>query len=130
MGVALSPVSLVLAQEFSGYFFVAAQDASEFLPGAHTGVTTAVQLFNLGVTYSLVGHSERRLFEGETTKRIIAKTLTLLKSNITPVFCFGETKEEREAETFEKVLTQELLQLKVALSSSQVEKVIFAYEPV
>lgn len=107
-----------------------AQDVSEFLPGAHTGATTTAQLLNLGVSYSLVGHSERRVFEGETTKRVIAKTLALLKSNITPVFCFGETKEERKAKTFEKVLAQELLQLKAELSSQQVEKVIFAYEPV
>lgn len=107
-----------------------AQDVSEFLPGPHTGVTTAAQLSNLGVNYSLVGHSERRSFEGEDSKRVIAKTLTLLQNNITPVFCFGETQEERRSKTFERVLTQELLQLKATLSSAQIEKVIFAYEPV
>lgn len=130
VGVAVSPVSLVLAQDFSNHFFVLAQDVSEFLPGAHTGTSTTDQLLNLGVDHSLVGHSERRMFEGETSSRVCAKTLTALKNNITPVFCFGETQEERLSQTFEEVLTQELLQLKNTLSASQIEKIIFAYEPV
>lgn len=66
------------------------QDVSPFPPGSYTGAVTAVQLKELGVTYCLVGHSERRRYFHESSVEVANKIRELISVGITPVLCLGE----------------------------------------
>ncbi len=74
---------------------------------AYTGETSTDQLKDLGISHALVGHSERRQFLGETDAFLNQKIHFLLKAGFIPVFCIGETLQERESnKTFEVVKRQ------------------------
>ncbi|HNC01183.1 MAG TPA: triose-phosphate isomerase, partial [Leptospiraceae bacterium] len=97
---------------------------------AFTGEISTDQLKDLGISHALVGHSERRQFLGETDSFLNQKILFLLKAGFTPVFCIGETLQEREAnKTFDVVKRQVVEGLK-SVSASDMKNIIIAYEPV
>ncbi len=98
--------------------------------GAFTGEVSAAMLKDLGCTYVIVGHSERRHVIGETDELIKRKNLKALTEGLLPVFCVGELLSERQAdETLEVVSRQVRLGLE-AVSSTDARKVTIAYEPV
>ena len=106
---------------------LAAQDLSSEDEGAFTGEVSASQLREFGVTYVIVGHSERRHHLAETDEVIARKVATALKHRLTPILCVGETREERASGGKEAVIER---QLKIGLSiAGSVAKVIIAYEP-
>jgi len=106
-------------------FDLAAQDVSMYEPGAYTGDTSAEMLKEFGVKYSLVGHSERRIYFKESDLETNKKINRLLANKITPVLCVGETATERKSGKTKQVLTR---QLKIGLKGVDVSKVIVAYE--
>lgn len=97
--------------------------------GAYTGEISGEMLKELGCAYCLVGHSERRQYFKEDDDFLKAKIVSLWEKGIVPVFCVGETLEQREAGRFCAVLTS---QLKKVLAGLEVTKdnLIIAYEPV
>ena len=87
-------------------------------------------LKDLGVKYVIVGHSERRHIFGESDELINEKNKFALKENLIPIFCIGETLEEREAgRTFEVLRSQIIKGLK-DISANEIMRMIIAYEPV
>jgi triosephosphate isomerase len=111
-----------------GNITVAAQNVHFELSGAFTGEISASMLGEIGVKMTLVGHSERRQYFGETDETVTKKVKTCLSNRITPIICVGETKEERLAG-----ITNDILSRQVSAVLSAVEnptEVIFAYEPV
>ena len=98
--------------------------------GAYTGEISARSLKKIGVSYSLVGHSERRAYQKETNKEINEKIKRLLENDITPVLCVGETKEERENNQVEEVIRKQILEAIEGITPSNIEKIIIAYEPI
>ncbi len=115
---------------FSQPLFYGAQDCSAFAQGAYTGDISATMLTEFGVHYVLVGHSERRLYQHETSDIVALKAKQALLSDITPVICVGETLAQREANTTLAVLTEQLQAVLNVLGSDSIEKCIIAYEPV
>lgn len=101
---------------------IGAQNVSSFLKGAYTGETGASMLREIGVTHSLVGHSERRIFFNENEEDLVLKIKNLKSENITPVLCIGETKEARMDGTFLETLKQQ--------SRIYLENCLIAYEPI
>lgn len=98
--------------------------------GAYTGEVSGPMLKSLGVTYAVIGHSERRQYFGETDATVNKRVLAALKSGLIPIVCVGETLAEREAgQTFSVVGTQVKGGLK-GLSQEQAAGIIIAYEPV
>lgn len=98
--------------------------------GAFTGEVSAPMLRDLFVTHVILGHSERRALFGEDDQLINQKVLAALNTELRPVFCVGETLEEREAgDTLKVVQTQLEAGLK-GVSNEQAASVILAYEPV
>jgi triosephosphate isomerase len=87
-------------------------------------------LSSLSLKYSIVGHSERRLYHGETEEMIFNKAKQLLKSNMSPIYCCGELLEDRKSENHFKVVASQLQPLLDNLNSDELEKFIIAYEPV
>jgi triosephosphate isomerase len=98
--------------------------------GAFTGEVSAPMLARLGVTYVIVGHSERRQLFGQSDEQVAGTLRAVLRSAMTPIVCVGETEEERE----EGVTQQRLgVQATAALSGLPAEVVaglVIAYEPI
>jgi len=92
--------------------------------GAYTGEISAPLLLELGVTGSLVGHSERRQYFGETDETVALRTTAALDAGLNVIACVGETMDEREAGETENILRR---QLSVLLPH---ENLVIAYEPV
>ncbi|MDQ2681256.1 MAG: triose-phosphate isomerase [Candidatus Eremiobacteraeota bacterium] len=98
--------------------------------GAYTGEISPVMLADLGVSYVILGHSERRQFFGETDANINLKVRAALTHGITPVIAVGESLAERDAGmTRDRVARQSRAAL-AGLASDAVSKVVMAYEPV
>ena len=109
-------------------FYVGAQNVSQHKVGAFTGEISADCLSDLNVNFCIVGHSERRQFFYEKNEEINNKSENLIKNNIIPIICVGETLEDKE-----KGITNDILeeQLKYSIPiSSNFENSIIAYEPV
>lgn len=107
-----------------------AQDVSAEVRGAFTGEVAASMLAEFGVSYALVGHSERRGYHGETDAVIAAKALRALDAGLVAVVCVGETLAQREAGETEAVVGAQLQAVIDALSVEQLARIVLAYEPV
>jgi len=98
--------------------------------GAYTGEVSPVFLQKLGVQYVIAGHSERREIFGETDEIVNKKVAAIQQHGMTPIFCCGETLEEREAaQTEAKVLGQVRAGL-AGRTPQQVAALVIAYEPI
>ena len=109
---------------------VAAQNMSEQDKGAFTGEISAMMLKEIFVQYVILGHSERRSIYGETDALINAKLKKAREAELRPIFCIGETLEEREAGKLEKVLRTQLTDGLKGISEKDMLETIIAYEPV
>ncbi len=98
--------------------------------GAYTGEVAPPMLARLGVSYVIVGHSERRQLFGQTDEQVAATLRAVLRHAMTPIVCVGETAEEREAdETDQRLMAQTTAALK-GLPETQVAGLVIAYEPI
>ncbi len=107
---------------------LAAQDVSPEKKGAFTGDVSASMLRDTGATFVLVGHSERRQYHGETEKDLFRKITRLLEAGLAPVYCVGETLEERDAGRTEELLSRQLSAFDAF--SQPPAGLVLAYEPV
>jgi triosephosphate isomerase len=112
---------------------VGTQNISDKESGAYTGETAADMVAETGATYTLIGHSERREYYGETNQLVNAKIKRAYQHNLIPIVCVGETLAQRENNvTFSVIETQ----LKEGLSGlkeeiiNQNKTIVVAYEPV
>jgi triosephosphate isomerase len=109
---------------------LSAENASEYDNGAYTGEVSVAMLKEVGVKHVILGHSERRSIYRETDAVINAKMKKVLEAGLKPIFCIGETLEERESGKLEEVLrTQVSGGLKDITEADLLESVL-AYEPV
>jgi triosephosphate isomerase len=98
--------------------------------GAFTGETSPLFLKELNITFSLVGHSERRTYFGETSETVAMRAEAGLAEGLTVIVCVGETEGERSGGSTEKVLEEQLQPILARLSASHAPRVVIAYEPV
>ena len=98
--------------------------------GAYTGEISAEMLRSLYVSHVILGHSERRQFCGETNPSINKKILAAIKSNLKPIYCIGETLEEREEGKTMEVLNSQVREGLESYPSNDLELLVIAYEPV
>lgn len=120
--------SLAKQLEGSG-ISIGAQNMHEKEQGAFTGEISASMLRSVGVKHTLIGHSERRQYYNETNASCAAKIQTALKHDIVPVYCIGETLQERQAAEHFNVVSEQLEAVK-GLSEADFSRCIIAYEPV
>ncbi len=107
-----------------------AQDCHQKESGAYTGEVSASMLKSVGVEYVILGHSERRQYFNEDNQLLEAKVKAVLAQGLKPIFCVGETLDQREQElTFEIIETQ-LKEGIFHLSNEEFANIVIAYEPV
>ena len=98
--------------------------------GAFTGETSVLQLKAVGGTHTLIGHSERRQYFGETDEIVNKKLHTALTHGIVPVVCIGEVLEEREAGKTATVLKTQVAGAFAGITPEAAKPIVIAYEPV
>jgi triosephosphate isomerase (TIM) len=107
-----------------------AQNLSAQAAGAYTGEVSGAMLKDVGCSFVLVGHSERRSLYGETDEVVVAKLKAALEQGLMPVLCVGETLAEREAQQAELVVGNQLGAAVHGLGVELVQQLVIAYEPV
>ncbi len=107
-----------------------AQDCHRNDAGAFTGEVSAAMLAKLDVSYVIVGHSERRALFGETDETVNAKARAVLRHNMTPIVCVGETLEQRQAGDAREVVSAQIAGSLDGLDAAVVGALVVAYEPV
>lgn len=104
------------------------QDLSIFDKGSHTGEVSAHIVLNMGATYSIIGHSERRRL-GETDEIVAKKIEQALSLKIIPIVCIGENERDKDGIYLETIKKQISLGLS-AIPKKELVNIIIAYEPV
>ncbi len=124
---ALALVAEVIA---SSRIFLSAQNLFWEEKGAYTGEISSDMLLAAGCSHVIIGHSERRLYFGETDNTINKKIKTAINAKLIPVFCIGESEEERESGKTFSVLDKQVQKGLEGFSSTELATLIIAYEPV
>ena len=98
--------------------------------GAFTGEISPSMLKDIGCTYVVIGHSERRQYFGETNQTVNKKIKSALACGLIPIMCFGESLEEREKGEMTAKVESQIVQGVQDLSSDDFKRIILAYEPI
>lgn len=98
--------------------------------GAWTGEVSPLMLKDLGCTYVIIGHSERRKYFDEADELLNKKIKSALKNSLFPIFCVGETQDERDSGLAKKVAERQLVNGLAGMNPDEVKKITIAYEPV
>jgi len=134
--VLVSPISihlpLVQSKLPQDQFIVSSQNVSATAPGAYTGEIAAEQLCDLGINTTLIGHSERRKYYGETNEIISQKVKRALSQKLNAVCCLGETLDERKDNKVEEVCFASLKAIADGVGDDKAgwNNIVIAYEPV
>ncbi|MCH9630817.1 MAG: Triosephosphate isomerase [Chlamydiia bacterium] len=109
---------------------IGSQNVSQFESGAYTGEVSTTMIQDSGGQFTLIGHSERRMFYHEDDEMIKEKVYRAILGGLAPVLCVGETQEQKESGQTEKVLLNQLEKAMGSLNENEASAVIVAYEPV
>ena len=104
--------------------------AAEQGPGAFTGEVSGAMLADIGCSYVIVGHSERRTLYGETDAVVVEKFRAAQSAGLVPILCVGENLEQREAEATDAVVAGQVSAVVDALGVGVLGKAVIAYEPI
>ena len=109
---------------------IGAQNCSEHSVGAYTGEVSALMISSVGVKYVLVGHSERRIYNNETSDQISGKIKNIITNAMTPILCIGESLEERKSGVTRKIIEKQIKDVFNDNLLSNAQEIIIAYEPI
>ena len=98
--------------------------------GAYTGEISASMLLEYGVSFVIIGHSERRHLMGETDQQVNLKVKAALSAGLQPILCLGETESEREQGQTAAVIKRQLTAALDGLAAKDLSNLVVAYEPV
>ncbi len=109
---------------------LSAQNCHEKPSGAFTGEISAPMLKALGIPYVILGHSERRQYFYESNQQLAEKVDIALANGLTPIFCCGESFDQRQNEDYVEVVRRQLTESLFHLSDQDFAKLVIAYEPI
>lgn len=131
VGVAPTFVCLTTVKEnINPKCIVAAQNCNEHASGAYTGEVSIPMLQACGISWVILGHSERREYNGETSAACNAKIKALLANDMVPVYCCGESLETFDKGETKKWVAQQIKEGLAGLTPEEAAKVVIAYEPI
>ncbi len=116
-------------KHYTNYTSLGAQNMSWAEEGAFTGEISPLQLKQWDVQYVILGHSERRIYLGETDSVVNAKIQTALNNKITPIVCLGGEEGAVKGE-MKTLVTKQFIKCTKGLDEKQLLKIIYAYEPI
>jgi len=119
-----------LSQLSAGVVKIGAQNCHQKESGAYTGEISAKMVKSTGCEYVIIGHSERRQYFAESDALLAEKTKVALANGLTPIFCIGETLDERNNGSYYEVLKKQLVEGIFSLTEEDFKKLVIAYEPV
>ena len=129
-GVGAPFVDLDVCVKNAKNLIIAAENCNEKDSGAYTGEVSVPMLKEVGITYCIIGHSERRTYYAETDAACAAKAKRLLADNIIPILCIGETEAQYDAGETADVIKSQLSGSLAGLTADEVAKMVIAYEPI
>ena len=109
---------------------LSAQNCADKEKGAFTGEVSAPMLVSAGCTYTILGHSERRQYYGETDAKLVEKVKLALASGLKVILCVGENLDEREAGRHFDVVTEQTRNVLYNFTAEEMASIVIAYEPV
>src|ERR1700712_5436723 len=109
---------------------ILAQNVHQSASGAYTGEISIPMLEDLDVHGSVIGHSERRQYFGETNEALASKLVALVEAGLVAILCVGESDAQREAGETEKVLEDQVDAAIATLDAGQLAQIVVAYEPI
>ena len=121
---------IVLRTNLRKNIFVAAQNCSDKVSGAYTGEVSSSMLRSIGIDSIIIGHSERRSYYNESNSVLAEKIKRCLENNMQPVFCCGESLEQRKAKSHFDTVKQQLTEALFQVGNARIDDCIIAYEPV
>lgn len=130
IGIAPSYFCLPVFKKLGGNIITISQNVHFSESGAYTGEVSALMLAEIGVDFSFIGHSERRMYFNETNQTCNLKLKTLEKHQITGIYCVGESLEDYEAGKTKKIIKAQVLEGIEGLSEEYISSLVIAYEPV
>ena len=131
VGVAPTFVCLATVKEhINPKCIVSAQNVNEHASGAYTGEISIAMLKEVGIDWVILGHSERREYNGETSEACNLKIKALLAANMTPVYCCGESLETFEKGETKSWVAEQIKAGLAGLTAEEARKVVIAYEPI
>lgn len=122
--------SLAALSKGASQLAIGAQNCHQAESGAYTGEVSAAMIASVGAQYVILGHSERRQYFAESDELLAEKTNAALAKGLKPIFCIGETLQERESGKFLEIIAAQLQKGVFHLSADQFAQVVLAYEPV
>ena len=136
-----SDVKLVIATPFTHLYPVAdvvkgsvvslsAENCADKEKGAYTGEVSAAMLASVGCEYTILGHSERRQYYGETDAKLVEKTKLALANGLKVILCVGENLDEREAGKHFDVCETQIKNVLYNFTAEDMASIVIAYEPV
>ena len=115
---------------FQNKMRVGAQNCHWEDSGAYTGEVSPLMLKDAGADFVIIGHSERRLHQGDSNESCLRKIESALKNNLEVVLCVGEGKDQRENGTHEEFVSNQLNAIFQKSELIDTNKIIIAYEPI
>ncbi|NGP76819.1 triose-phosphate isomerase [Balneolaceae bacterium YR4-1] len=125
-------ISLTTASEVLNDYdvYLGAQNVHYEDEGAFTGEVSTGMLKEVGCSYVIIGHSERREYFGETDKTVNAKVIKALLDDLKPVLCVGESLAQRKKEVHKKMVKKQVQAALNSVKENNVSDVVIAYEPI
>lgn len=131
MGICVPYVDLVPVKKIlKKSLIVGAENCHYLEKGAYTGEISIPMLKDIGIDWCIIGHSERRTYDNETSEKCNKKILALLANGITPVYCCGESLETFEANKTKEFVEKQIVTGFKDVSYDDAAKVVIAYEPI
>lgn len=109
---------------------LSAENCADHVSGAYTGEVSAAMVKSCGAKWTILGHSERRQYYGETDEKLVEKTKLALAEGLGVILCVGENLEQREAGKHFEVCEEQIKNVLYNFSAEDMKNIVVAYEPV
>ena len=109
---------------------LSAQNCADHEKGAYTGEVSVDMLKSVGCKWTILGHSERRQYYGETDEKLVVKVRLALAGGLGVILCVGENLEQREAGKHFDVVKEQIENVLFNFTAEELKHIVVAYEPV